>query len=256
MYDCKDIIYTYDGTFNGLMCCVYESVYNKEIPVKISCISDGDLTFYAIKEIETDCEKAGRVYSSIYKKISSHAAELVKTVYLTCADEKELIILRFLMLGYKQGKKTTTMVAHKYVAPMLAAQRAIKSEVHKLKGFIRFTQVDDALVANINPKNNVLPFLKSYFCARYAKSNFLIYDKTNGLALIYENSVAKIVCVESLSMPNESEEEKFFKSLWVRYYKTIAIKSRKNDKCRMSLMPKRYWRNMPEVADELNANSN
>ena len=31
----SDVIYLYDGSFEGLLCCVHESVYTHELPVDI-----------------------------------------------------------------------------------------------------------------------------------------------------------------------------------------------------------------------------
>ena len=35
MLDRPDLIYRYDGSFEGLMCCVYESFYKREMPLSI-----------------------------------------------------------------------------------------------------------------------------------------------------------------------------------------------------------------------------
>ena len=38
--------------------------------------------------------------------------------------------------------------------------------------------------------------------------------------------------------------------LWKSFYNTIGIKERKNDKCRMNFMPKKYWKYILEVENE------
>ncbi len=35
MHDAADVIYLYDGSFEGLLCCVFESVYGRELPIDI-----------------------------------------------------------------------------------------------------------------------------------------------------------------------------------------------------------------------------
>ena len=37
---------------------------------------------------------------------------------------------------------------------------------------------------------------------------------------------------------------------WKDFYKTIGIKERKNDRCRMNFMPKKYWKYILEMSDE------
>ena len=31
----SDLVYLYDGTFDGFLCCVYESVYSRQVPADI-----------------------------------------------------------------------------------------------------------------------------------------------------------------------------------------------------------------------------
>ena len=41
-------------------------------------------------------------------------------------------------------------------------------------------------------------------------------------------------------------EELAYRKLWRTFYDTIAIEGRRNPKCRMTNMPKRYWAMMTE----------
>ena len=47
-----------------------------------------------------------------------------------------------------------------------------------------------------------------------------------------------------------SDDEKTFEELWIEFYNTIGIKERKNDRCRMNFMPKKYWKYITEMSDE------
>ena len=48
-----------------------------------------------------------------------------------------------------------------------------------------------------------------------------------------------------------SNDELDIQNLWKEFYKTIGIAKRKNDRCRMNFMPKKYWKYIIEVSDEL-----
>ncbi|MEG2931212.1 MAG: TIGR03915 family putative DNA repair protein [Ruthenibacterium sp.] len=251
MSDCANVGYQYDGTFEGLLCCVFESVYRREIPMDIVPQEMAQASLFSQRVVATETDKALRVYQSLPKKLGSTAAELVQTVFLSCARDKEMKILRFLLFGYRHGMQTMHMLSHPAVTPMLTAQQALKNEVHLLLGFLRFSDFDGVLVANISPKNYVLPFLKEHFCTRYACEDFLIYDKTHCAALVYQNGAAEIVALASLEVPEVGEEELQYRALWKRFYKTVSIAARENPQCRMTHMPKRYWENMLEVREEL-----
>ncbi|MEG2698311.1 MAG: TIGR03915 family putative DNA repair protein [Ruthenibacterium sp.] len=251
MSDCTNVEYLYDGTFEGMLCCVFESVYRREIPADIVAQDTAEASLFPQRCIVTEPNKAMRVYQSLPKKLGSTAAELVQTVFLSCARDKEMKILRFLLFGYRHGMQTMHQLSHPVVTPMLTAQLALKNEVHLLLGFLRFSDFEGALVAHISPKNYVLPFLKEHFCTRYACEDFLIYDTVHHAALVYQNGLADIIALASLEMPAVSETEAQYRALWQRFYQTISIAARENPKCRMTHMPKRYWENMLEVREEL-----
>ena len=253
-----DIIFVYDGTFYGFLCCVHESVYSRRMPMDI--VTDQPITLYDIHNVETDDIKAKRVLKSIPEKISKDALRLVKTVFLSCLAQKELHILRFLLRGYREGERLVKKLGDSDVAVLLKAERHLRGEAHLLTGFIRFSDYDGALAATITPKNYVLPFITRHFVTRYSEEDFIIFDKTHKAALVYQrvsdgntNSAkrrAEIIKLENIEFPEISETEAKFRALWKNFYDTVAIEARYNPRCRMTHMPKRYWENMPEMQDQ------
>ena len=251
MYDAADVIYLYDGSMEGFLCCVYESVYSHTIPVDILPEDDAQPTLFRQQYIETDTEKAGRVWASIPKRISSEAAQLVWCVFLSCMPGKELAILRFLLLGYRHGRQVTYLVSHQLVQPLLAARQNLLNEAHLLKEFIRFSDYDGVLAATITPKNFVLPFMTEHFYSRLKTEDFLIFDRTHHAAVVYQNKEAHLISLDALELPPVTAEEQRFRILWKQFYNTIAIEARTNPRCRMTHCPKRYWENMPEMEEAL-----
>ena len=244
-----DTIYVYDGSFTGFLCCVHESVYCRELPLDIVPAGSDPLTLYETRSVEADAEKAGRVLASVSAKISADAQELIETVFLSCLTQKELLMLTFLLRGYREGGKILNALGDPDVAPLLKAQRSLHSEAHLLTGFVRFTDYGGSLAGTITPKNFILPFIADHFTARFEDENFLIFDKTHNAALVYQNRRREIVSVEDIEFPPVSEEEKQYQALWKRFYNTIAIQARENPRCRMTHMPKRYWENMTEMRE-------
>ena len=245
-----DPIYVYDGSYNGFLCCVFESVYSRKMPFDIVTADNEPITLYDKCSIFTDTEKAERVLKSIPKKISYEALRLIETVFCSCMQQKELHMLRFLIRGYRVGARILKMLGDQDVAPLLKAERHLLSEAHLLKGFIRFADYGGALAGIITPKNYILPFIAKHFVQRYENEDFMIFDKTNKAALVYHNRRSEIISVESIEFPPVSHEEGRYQTLWKRFYDTVAIESRINPRCRMTHMPKRYWENMPEMQDQ------
>ncbi len=250
MPDGSDVIYYYDGSFDGLLCCVFESYDKKEIPLDILLPDAPQTMLLPTKEIETVPEKAARVLASIPKKMGDAALDFVRRAFLTCLDHKERYILLFLRLGYTHGPKIMNMLADDVVNTLFKAVKHLDNESHLLKGFIRFSIFNNALVSEIEPKNYVLPLLVVHFRERYPEERFLIYDKTHGMALIYRPYESAIIPIEDLQLPEPDEEEQSFRNLWQLFYNTIEVEGRHNPKCRMGHMPKRYWKYMTEFGGQ------
>ena len=43
------------------------------------------------------------------------------------------------------------------------------------------------------------------------------------------------------------KEEKDIENLWLTFFETIGIEERKNKRCQMNFMPKKYWKYMIEM---------
>ncbi len=244
------MIYSYDGSFDGLLCCVFESYEKKEQPCDVLPEGASLPMLLPVKNITTDEDKASRVRISIPAKMGQDAMDFVKHAFLTCHPQKDVLLLRFLRLGYRVGPSVMNMLTDETVHTLTAAVRHLEREAHLYKGFVRFSQTNGVLTSQIEPKNIVLPLIAPHFCERYPGERFLIHDKTHDMALLYEYGAWTITDIDDLSLPDPDEEEIKFRELWRLFYKTIEIKERHNPRCRMSHMPKRYWDHMTELVDD------
>ncbi|MDR1619483.1 MAG: TIGR03915 family putative DNA repair protein [Clostridiales bacterium] len=243
--------YMYDGGLPGLYSCIYDCVYADEMPAHIRRAGETAFGLFPQKEVATDERRALRVRNAIHDKISPAALELVETVFYSCLKDKELHILRFLLLGFATGPAVMRMPGDARVHALKQAERHFWREQHLLLGFIRFTDYEGFLAAAITPKNYALPFLARHFCERYRHESFMIYDKTHSMALVYKEYKPEFVRLEKFCFNPPPEKEESYRALWKQFYNAIAIEARVNLKCRMTHMHKRYWENMPEMEDAL-----
>lgn len=247
MSERTNIIYCYDGSFEGLLCCVFESYIRREIPVDITFDETPQFSFYEVKEIETNLKNAARIAASIKNKLGRDAEYLIKVGFLCGLSQKSMVIFDFIRLGYEHGSIVSNMLADTTVSQLQNMVKAVNNEKHLLLGFVRFSEYNGGLVAVIEPKHFVLPLMQGHFCARFSGEQFMIYDKTHQVALIYHPFEAKIIEVESLELPCADEVEEKYRRLWTGYYNAIAIKERENPRCRMGHMPKRFWSQLTEM---------
>lgn len=244
-----EVIYRYDGTFEGFLCCVFDSYVYKEIPAQFQDEAHLAESFFPARWVGTDLRHAQRVLASL-EKIDPYAKELVVKGFLTCAREKERMLYRFIRALYDVGKPLLLRLSDEAVLPLLKAVRWLDGEVRQLKGFTRFSDFEGALAGEIRPKNRVLPLLRPHFCERMYNESFLLYDRTYREALVHRPGQWAILPMDEFKMAAPAAREAQYRRLWKRFYDTIEIRERHNPALRQSRMPKRYWETMTEFQGE------
>lgn len=249
MFNRRDIIYLYDGSFDGLLTAVFMSFAQHEIPMGIEV--DGDIQqtlgisyFY----VSADSEKASRIIKSIKSKISAQALQNISFTFLSNVKDKEMKILAYIHRCFKYGKSVNSHLNDTYVADVLNAALYVINEAHKFKGFVRFSELEGGILyAEISPINRILPCLILHFTSRYPAMPFMINDLTHSECLVYNGK--ECVIRETSSMPRlqYTENELLHRELWREFYNTVEIKERHNERCRMNNMPKRYWKHLTEL---------
>ena len=66
-----DVVYLYDGSFEGFLCCVFESFAQHEIPFAVWTPQRETSTLYPVKDIPTDHIRAQRVFASFGRKLGA-----------------------------------------------------------------------------------------------------------------------------------------------------------------------------------------
>jgi len=244
-----DECYIYDGSFNGLLTIVFDCYINNQIPIKISTneLYENNI-LDKIKNIETDEDKSKRIYNGIIKNISYSALYISYNAFLSGKKEKEIIILKFLLNGFKIGSNIITMFSIDYVTDTLMLKRNTLFEAHRLKGLVKFRCIGNNLYyAPMHPDNNVIEHVGKHFIDRLPAQNFILHDKNRNIALIYNTKEYSIFDIpENFKISEFSEEEKMYQKLWKTFFKTISIKERTNPKLQMNYMPKKYWKDLVE----------
>lgn len=240
------LAYRCDGSLAGILCCVYESYTRRELPADL--LDSETPSLFPVREIVTDEAHALRVWKSL--KRYDEAARWIRDCWLSCVPNRERKLFAFIRRLYELGESVCARFDDPVVAAVFKASRAIQNETHLLTQFIRFTEREGVLVAEISPKAMVLPLMTAHFVDRYKLETFIIFDRTHRQALFYRDRQAVIREVDELELAPADEEEKQWQLLWRQYYHAIAIKERTNHKCRMNHMPKRFWGHMLEMCDE------
>lgn len=240
----QEVVFQYDGTYDGFLCCIYESYVHKEFPIAF-CSDEECWSLYEVRYIPTDRQHAQRVLRSIVK-ISADASALLRRAFLTCMAEKESRLYAFVQKLYREGPAFLRNRSDPVYYPIAKALRHMSGELEKLRGFVRFSDYNGILGGEIEPKNRVLPLLRRHFCDRYANESFFLYDRTHKEILLYTKGKSRIFPVDGLQLHSPDEQEVHYRTLWKRFYDTVAIQERYNPRCQNTFLPKRYRNTMTE----------
>ena len=240
----QDIVFQYDGTYDGFLCCIYESYVHKEFPIAF-CSDEECWSLYEVRSVQTNRQHAQRILRSIVKR-SPDAADLLRRAFLTCLEDKELHLYALVKKLYQEDPSFLRNRSDPICYPIFKALRHMSGELEKLRGFVRFTDYDGVLGGEIEPKNRVLPLLRRHFCDRYANEKFFLYDRTHREILVYSQGKSRIFPLDELQLNAPDEREVHYRTLWKRFFETVAIKERCNPRCQNTFLPKRYRGTMTE----------
>lgn len=244
----KDVSYCYDGSFQGFLCCVFESFSQKEIPAAVLPPAEGQTSLFPQRDISTRPDLARRVAAGL-ERLGPSVRERVTTGFLADEPGKELTLLRFVRLCFERGPSAARMLGDADVAAAFALERAVNNEGCKYIEFLRFEQRGTMLGTIIHPRHNVLPLLRGHFCSRLPDEDFMIFDATHGVALLRRSGkVCYMQMKQYTPAPDPAEED--WQALWKRFFHALTIEERRNPACQQNHVPKRYWQDMCEMQSD------
>jgi probable DNA metabolism protein len=242
--------YRYDGSFDGMLCCVFEAFLKKEEPDVIFADGKAQATLLPVRQIVTEPEKARRVERGIRLKISERAWGMVRDGFLCCMAQKERIILRFIRMLFRRGAQAAGDYAAPEVDALVKGLRHMQEEGHLLEGFVRFSDYDGVLVSVISPKNQVLPILAAHFSDRMPGERFMIYDQNHKVGFVHTGTERQYLEIESLELPAAGAEELAYRALWRGYFRHLSIQERENPLCQRTHLALRYRPWMTEFTED------
>ena len=136
------IDYIYDGTFDGLLTVIHHHYYTDRAA---GIFTEGlyqPSFLHDSMVVTTDTAKADKVYQAIRTKISEYDLRSVYRAWLSCDPEKEMKILRYVVLGFREGHRTFSLHGDPVVADFQAILKKISQESERMLQFVRFSVVD------------------------------------------------------------------------------------------------------------------
>ena len=250
-------LYIYDKSFEGLLTVVFDAYAHKAFPDQILGDADAmpifcDATFRVV----TDREKASRVWNGLKKKISKEACGMLSVVFLSESPGIEMLIFRYMQKAFAAPSSIEVNFADEDVLQCAKLYRLVGREAERMRMFVRFQKTSDGIFfAPIEPKYNVLALVADFFTDRFGNQKWVVYDVKRNYGIYYDLKKTETICFDKLDFDqhtgklNDSQaavDEHLFQSLWKSYFTSTTIKERLNPKLHRQLLPKRFWKFLPE----------
>lgn len=281
---CEGVAYCYDDTVEGLLSAIFAAYANHEDPLDVvpeRCLQPR--LGQRVLPIETDVSHAQRVARTLKDRCGWKAFHAVRCAALSEFPDAGTSAYRFVRYALDEQKRRScgrcrkrsscrgatgqgpcprlagralSDITHPAVEPMHRIMRSVSQECEHMRQFIRFEHLEGPQAsfwfARCNPKSSVVPLIMGHFAERFNVQPFVIYDEGHQLAGVYEGSGWHLVKAEGeLSLPPRAAEEALAQAAWRRFYHAVSVESRYHPELRRHFMPKRFWRNITELQEEV-----
>ena len=250
--------YVYDGSFEGLLSCVFEAYRNKEIPEAI--VEEQHHQFALLgnaQHVVANEGFAARVLTGIDARTDDRASAIVYQLFLSELPQVEMLIFHFIAaIIEKSHVSILENFANEFILKASKIERIMHREVHRMHAFVRFQKAKEGIFyAAIEPDFNVLPLIGDHFERRYADQRWVIFDTKRHYGIYYDLTEVQFVTLDNpvfnlnsgdLKPEIVDDAEKIYQALWENYFHSVNIKERKNTKLHLRHVPKRYWKYLIE----------
>ena len=206
------------------------------------------------RTIKLEIPENEEIINTVIKKTNIRIFNIIYYTFLSSEENKETIIFYFYLNSLKYQDKILNMRNLKCVNEALKINKYVGNENHKYKGFVRFKELENGILyAEIEPINNILGILSKHFVKRLKNEYWIIKDVKRNILALYDKKEINFTDGDQFELftKNISKDEEAIQKLWTTFYNKIGIEERKNDRCRRNFMPKRYWKYITEMRNEL-----
>jgi probable DNA metabolism protein len=253
------MIYIYDGSYEGLLSCIFGVFKAREVPVAICAEGSYQPSLLdSVFPVVADEAQAARVLEGINARTHGQAGNLIYKIFLSELPQSEMLVYQVIAAIVKKGNASILEnFANQSILKAKQIEKMMHREVHRMHAFVRFQKSREGLFyAAIDPDFNVLPLIGDHFERRYADQPWLIFDTRRHYGLHYDSEKTSFVDLDnpifSLTASAFNDEtfqddrEKEFQALWKKYFNAVNIRERNNRKLHLRHMPRRYWKYLIE----------
>lgn len=250
----------YDSTFEGFLTAIFEATRLKIEPAQIGAESRYQPDLLSEPHVvESNPESAERVWKGLERVCGRECAGMFRGAFLSELPGIEMDLWHFQRKAFADVTcQYSRNVLDEHVHQVLQTARKVSHEIHLFTGFVRFqTGVDGISYAVIEPDYNIVEQLADHFQERFPSMPWLIvdgkrkvgihYDGTQVLTVHFSEGLPQMTADHALPDQALDPAEPRYKAMWKTYWHAINIPERKNLRLQARLLPRKYWKYLPEV---------
>lgn len=255
----RELVLRCEDSLDGMFTAIYDAfVYKKRLEQPYTdsitiAVGEGNLTLFATEyQVKKDPIKVTKTVQTIQNRLGYSVYETLLDALCHYDEERASIVLGYLVRAFGSGHSIAGHLSDPYVMRIMELARKVNNELDRFYGFLRFEEVggsaegkEGVLLAQVEPKCNLVPLMMEHFADRFPNENFVIYDNNRKLAAIHRK-YRPCTLVEGQELQIPESEPDYFTELWKQYFATMEIAARHNERCQNTLMPKWYRKHMPE----------
>jgi probable DNA metabolism protein len=161
-----------------------------------------------------------------------------------CHNEPERFALLYTLLT---RLRVTPALIQDHADPLVRQveelAKAVRRDIHKMRAFVRFREIDGRFVAWFEPEHHIVRTNAGFFTRRFANMNWSIL--TPELSIHWDGqTLTEGPGAQKSDAPDGDPVE----DVWKTYYASTFNPARVKIGAMTKEMPRKYWKNMPETA--------
>lgn len=243
------VVFVFDASFAGLLSVVWEVAERR--PSSRWEVARRDRIpdlFSQARTVRTGHAAAAHVATQLASQPSR--AELLYHAFLaeqTAADTAVVVYAAAKLTADRSGARLPDTAQDALITIEHAARRT-QREAHTFLGILRFRHhASGWLIAEYESECDVLPIVAPHFARRMPNQRWRIVDRRRGRVATHDRSELSYRSSAAGTPTADAQTDAAIVDLWRDYVDRIAIRERTNLRLQRQFLPKKYWRDLPEM---------
>jgi len=220
--------FSYDGTFEGLLCVIVKCISLRVMPrnIKPDYMVVNTIHENTYLRVRSDYTIANKLYQLIGRASSAENQQMASDCFLTCMSDMEKELFLLVCKSLKYGAYIAEEHKDETMARIQVAIRNLYREEQAYFAGLDLTDTEEVSVAVINPVNCILPIMKYDLSRKYRDRNLLIYDKRHRKVFVKKKYTEDVFDVRMIQCTEINNTEDVLKYIWPYFSEEIRIRDR------------------------------